>query len=90
MLLSRGEPQSAAVTVLRGVKHIYAVHSGRNGEYAMAYKITDECIKCGACEGGCPVSAISEGDAKFEIDAATCIECGACADGCPMGAIVKD
>ncbi|MDD6284620.1 MAG: 4Fe-4S binding protein [Firmicutes bacterium] len=56
----------------------------------MAYKITDECIKCGACEGGCPVSAISEGDAKFEIDAATCIECGACADGCPMGAIVKD
>ena len=30
----------------------------------MAYKISDACIKCGACEGECPVSAISEGDAK--------------------------
>ena len=31
----------------------------------MAYKITDECIKCGACEAECPVSAISEGDGKY-------------------------
>ena len=28
----------------------------------MAFKITDECISCGACEGECPNKAISEGD----------------------------
>ncbi len=56
----------------------------------MAYKITEECIKCGACEGTCPMSAISEGDATYVIDADTCIDCGACADGCPIGAIVND
>ena len=40
----------------------------------MAYKITDACIACGACADACPVSAISEGDGKYEIDADTCIE----------------
>lgn len=53
----------------------------------MAYKISDECISCGACEGSCPVSAISEGDAMYVIDAATCIDCGACEATCPVGAI---
>ena len=28
----------------------------------MAYKITDDCISCGACAGGCPVDAIAEGE----------------------------
>lgn len=56
----------------------------------MAYKITDECISCGACEGTCPVGAIAEGDGKYVIDADTCISCGACADGCPVGAIVEE
>ena len=28
----------------------------------MAYVIGDECISCGACEGECPVGAISEGE----------------------------
>ena len=49
----------------------------------MAYKITDACIACGACADACPVSAISEGDGKYEIDADTCIECGACTYICP-------
>ncbi len=53
----------------------------------MAYKISDECIKCGACEGECPVGAISEGSAAYVIDEATCIDCGACADNCPVNAI---
>lgn len=54
--------------------------------FEMAYKISDECISCGACAGACPVEAISEGDGKYVIDADTCIECGACADACPVGA----
>lgn len=52
----------------------------------MAYIINDDCISCGACEAGCPVSAISAGDDKYVIDADTCIDCGACADNCPVGA----
>ena len=56
----------------------------------MAYVISDDCIMCGACAEGCPVSAISEGDGKFEIDAATCIDCGACEGVCPTGAIAAE
>lgn len=52
----------------------------------MAYKISDECIACGACVGACPVEAISEQDGKMVIDADTCVECGACAGVCPVGA----
>ena len=52
----------------------------------MAYIISDECIKCGACESECPVNEISEGDEKYVIDADTCIECGACAGVCPVSA----
>ena len=40
----------------------------------MAYKISDDCIACGTCAGVCPVSAISEGDGKYVIDADACLE----------------
>lgn len=53
------------------------------------YKISDECIKCGACADGCPVSAISEGETAYEISE-DCISCGACADNCPVNAISED
>ena len=46
----------------------------------MAYKITDGCIGCGACEGTC----------VCVIDADTCIECGACAGACPTDSITLD
>lgn len=53
----------------------------------MAYKITEECISCGACAGECPVGAISEGSSQYEIDADACLDCGACEATCPTGAI---
>ncbi|PLX33551.1 MAG: ferredoxin [Clostridiales bacterium] len=52
----------------------------------MAYKISDACINCGACEAECPVDAISAGDDKYVIDADSCIDCGACANVCPVDA----
>lgn len=52
----------------------------------MAYKINDDCISCGACEGACPVSCISESDGKYVIDESVCIDCGSCAGICPVGA----
>ena len=56
----------------------------------MAYKISDECIMCGTCEGECPVSAISQGDSQYVIDADACISCGTCAGVCPTGAISEE
>ena len=56
----------------------------------MAYKITDECISCGACAAECPQGCISEGDGKYVIDAESCIECGLCASTCPVEAPVQD
>lgn len=56
----------------------------------MAYKITDDCIACGACADGCPVDAISEAGDKYVIDADACIDCGACADACPVSAPVAE
>ena len=56
----------------------------------MAYKITDECIGCGACAADCPVECIAEGDGKYVTDADKCIDCGNCADVCPVAAPVQD
>ena len=56
----------------------------------MAYKISDDCVSCGACVAACPVEAISEGDGKFVINADECISCGSCADACPVGAPAEE
>ena len=53
----------------------------------MAYKINQDCIKCGACEPECPVGAIKEGDKIYVIDKNICIDCGACEPICPVNAI---
>ena len=55
----------------------------------MAYVITDECLSCGTCEGECPVSAISEGDGKYEINADECVDSGTCSGVCHAEAIVE-
>ena len=56
----------------------------------MAYKITDACISCGACEAACPVECISAGDDIYVIDANECLSCGACAGTCPVDAPVEE
>ena len=56
----------------------------------MAYKITDECIKCGICTDECPTEAISEGEETYVIDKNKCTDYGACADACPSEAIIKE
>lgn len=63
----------------------------------MAYKITEECIACGACEPECDVNkAVSEGDPIYIIDPAKCTECVGnyesprCVAVCPVDSCVKD
>jgi len=55
----------------------------------MAYKITEDCVSCGACVDECPVEAISEGDDCYMVDAEKCTSCGTCVDACPNEAIVE-
>jgi ferredoxin len=62
----------------------------------MAYKITDECINCGACEPECQNEAISEGEEICVIDPDKCTECVGnfespkCVEVCPVDAAVPD
>ena len=62
----------------------------------MAYKITDECISCGACEPDCKNEAIKEGETIFVIDPAKCTECVGwypepkCVEVCPVDCCVPD
>jgi ferredoxin len=56
----------------------------------VSYRITDECIACGACQAECPEKAITEGDERSTINAAVCSDCGTCAEVCPVGACVPE
>ncbi|TET38121.1 MAG: YfhL family 4Fe-4S dicluster ferredoxin [Dehalococcoidia bacterium] len=56
----------------------------------MAYKITEECISCGACEPECKNEAISEGETIYVINPEKCTECvgwyesSRCVEVCPI------
>jgi len=62
----------------------------------MSYKITQDCISCGACEPECPNHAISEGDSIYVINPDKCTECvgsyesSRCAAVCPVDSCVRD
>ena len=62
----------------------------------MAYKITNECVKCGYCELECPNHAIREGETIYIIDPEMCTECvgvyesSKCAEICPVDAPKSD
>ncbi len=62
----------------------------------MAYKISEECISCGACEPACKNTAIKEGETIYQVDPQKCTECVGwfnapqCVDTCPVDACVPD
>jgi ferredoxin len=62
----------------------------------MAFKITEECINCGACEPECPNQAITAADEIYIIDPAKCTECvghfdaSQCAAVCPVDCCIPD
>jgi ferredoxin len=62
----------------------------------MAYKITEDCINCGACEPDCKNEAIKEAETIYTIDPNKCTECvgwfesSKCAEVCPVDACVPD
>lgn len=62
----------------------------------MAYKITSDCISCGACEPECKNEAIKEGQDIYVIDPDKCTECVGwfekqkCVEICPVDACVPD
>jgi len=62
----------------------------------MAYKITEECISCGACEPECANEAISEEGEIYVIDPTKCTECVGnydspkCVEVCPVDCCIPD
>ena len=73
--------------VLEYEYRFYLLTAKGKEEQTMAYVISDDCVSCGTCESECPVGAISQGDAHYEINPDECVDCGTCAAACPTEAI---
>jgi ferredoxin len=70
-------------------------HSARkwlDGEAAMAFVVTENCIKCKYtdCVEVCPVDCFYEGANMLVINPDECIDCGVCVPECPAEAIYSD
>ena len=52
------------------------------------FRITDDCIGCGACAEACTHKAIVPGE-PYAILGERCDECGNCHHACPTGAVVE-
>jgi len=50
--------------------------------------LAERCIRCNACVEICPVSALTMGPGKPEIDRGLCIRCYCCQETCPEKAVV--
>lgn len=55
----------------------------------VGYRITDECVGCGACENKCPVGCIVPMGKQFAIRPVNCIHCGNCLSVCDFGAVER-
>lgn len=52
------------------------------------FRITNDCIYCGACAAACTHKAIAAGR-PYRIIGERCDECGNCHHACPVGAVVE-
>jgi uncharacterized protein (DUF362 family)/MoaA/NifB/PqqE/SkfB family radical SAM enzyme len=50
-------------------------------------RITDRCVKCGACFQSCPHGAIYEAPNQYKINEQACAQCYCCQEVCAHGAI---
>jgi len=58
----------------------------------LTYRITEDCLNCGACIDECPEGAIIEGNDRSRIDPEKCTGCGICVEKffCPALAIIRE
>ena len=69
---------------------MYSPAVAEREETIVSYRITEECIVCGACLAECPEQAIIEGADIYIINPEKCSDCGNCAEVCPVGACLPE